>query len=134
MAQSKIMKAGELEVVQRGDGVETAVLVSNKTCGANTTSGITQFPKGTKVPVHQHNCDEQVVLLEGDAEVEIDGVCTRIKPMDTVFVEAGTWHRFVNMGDGPMKILWVYDSPEVTRTFKDSGETVGHLTGGDKVN
>ena len=134
MAQSKIVKSDELELVQRGDGVETAVLVSNKSCGSNTTSGTTSFPAGTKVPVHRHNCDEQVVLLEGDAEVEIDGVCTRIKPMDTVFVEAGIWHRFINMGDGPMKILWVYDSPHVTRTFKESGKTVGHLSGGDKVN
>ena len=134
MAQSKIVKSDELELVQRGDGAETAVLVSHNTCGSNTTSGTTAFPAGTKVPVHKHNCDEQVVLLEGDAEVEIDGVCTRIKPMDTVFVEAGIWHRFINMGDGPMKILWVYDSPHVTRTFKESGKTVGHLSGGDKVN
>ena len=134
MAQSNIMKMEDVPVIQRGDGVETRVLVSNKTCGANTTSGTTAFPKGTKVPHHKHNCDEQVVLLEGDAEVEIDGVRTRIKPMDTVFVEAGTWHRFVNLGDGPMKILWVYDSPEVTRTFQESGETVGHLTGDDVVN
>jgi len=134
MARSKIVKSDELKLVQRGDGVATAVLVSNKICGSNTTSGTTSFPVGTKVPVHKHNCDEQVVLLEGDGEAEIDGVCTRIKPMDTVFVEAGIWHRFINMGDGPMKILWVYDSPEVTRTFKESGKTVSHLSGGDKVN
>ena len=37
MAQSIIMKSDELEVVQRGNGVETAVLVSSEICGANTT-------------------------------------------------------------------------------------------------
>jgi hypothetical protein len=31
-----------------------------------------------------------------------------------------------------MRILWVYGATHVTRTFADTGETVEHLSAGDK--
>lgn len=133
MRDRLIVKVDEEPVMARGNGIETTLLVGRERCAAKVTTGITSFPAGTEVPVHSHNCDEQVVLLEGDAEVEVEGQRTRLKPNDTVYVAAGRWHRFVNVGTGRMRILWIYDSVEVTRTFKDSGRTVGHLSGGDVV-
>jgi hypothetical protein len=32
-----------------------------------------------------------------------------------------------------MAILWIYASPEVTRTFTATGETVAHLSGADMM-
>ena len=40
------------------------------------TTGISTYPVGTGAPYHSHNCDEHVTLLEGLAEVEIEGVGT----------------------------------------------------------
>jgi hypothetical protein len=51
---------------------------------------------------------------------------------DTTFVLAGVAHRFLNTGDRQMRILWNYTSVEATRTFVDTGETVTHMTAGDK--
>jgi mannose-6-phosphate isomerase-like protein (cupin superfamily) len=133
MSDRLIVKVEEEPVVARGNGIETTLLVGRERCAAKVTSGITSFPPGADVPVHAHNCDEQVVILDGEAEVEIEGTVTRLTRNDTVYVKAGLWHRFVNAGNDRLRILWIYDSPEVTRTFKGSGKTVGHLSGADVV-
>lgn len=95
------------------------------------TSGVSSYPVGKGAPLHAHNCDEHVTLLSGLAEVEIDGAVTTLVPDDTTYVEAGIFHRFTNISDTePMKILWVYTSDYVTRTFADTGE---HLSEADMM-
>ena len=69
---------------------------------------------------------ERVVAVTPRGPVT-DGVEHPARPYDTTQVPAGTFHRFVNTGESTMRILWVYGSTEVTRTFADTGETVGQF-------
>lgn len=133
MSETKMFMLDDQPVFERGGGVETILLAAKKRCGSRITTGITRFPANAEVPMHSHNCDEQVTILEGEADCEVDGERTAVKQFDTTYIEANRPHRFINTGSGPLAILWVYDTDDVTRTFTETGETVPHLSEGDKV-
>ncbi len=133
MADAHILRIDSLPVVDRGDGIRTTPLVTKELGAKHLTTGITRFPVGAKVPMHSHNCDEQVTILEGEAEAELDGRRHRLHPYDTTLIPANKPHRFVNVGTTPLAILWIYASSEVTRTFAGTGDTVAHLSERDLV-
>jgi len=130
-----VIKAAEAGRLGRGGGVVTIPLITRKTAGEENkiTTGISIYPVGTGAPLHSHNCDEHVTLLAGTAEVEIAGQITPLEPDDTTYIPAGIVHAFTNTGGTPMKILWVYTSDYVTRTFADTGQTVEHLSAADQM-
>lgn len=135
MSTATILEFAHIQPFQRGDGVITTPFVTPETRpGAAFTTGLTSFPAGRAAPMHSHNCDEQVTILEGQAEVVVEGQRLILGPMDTTYIPANHSHCFNNVGDTRLVILWIYAGDHVTRTFSGSGVTVEHLSLGDKVN
>lgn len=127
-----IIRTRDVARIDRGGGVVTIPLVTKTSDNtALITTGISTYPPGTGAPLHSHNCDEHVTLLEGVADVEIEGEVTPLERYDSTYVPAGLAHAFRNRGDGPMTILWVYPTQEVTRTLIATGITVEHLSAED---
>ena len=134
MTEAVIVPYDEVEGFRRGNGVETKLLVGTANAEDTVfTSGTTVFPAGSAAPMHSHNCSEQVTILEGSATCIVGGTSIELKPYDTTYIPAEIPHRFINSGDGDLRILWIYAARDVTRTFTETGETVAHLAAGDKV-
>jgi len=131
-ADHRILHMKGIRVVPRGGGVETVPLVTHASVpDAAFTTGMSVYPVGKGAPMHRHNVDEQVTLLEGEGEVEIDGKATPLSRYDSTYIRGGQEHCFRNTGTTPMRILWIYASGRVTRTFAGSDEEVEHLSDRD---
>ena len=84
-------------------------------------NGITAFEPGAKIGVHFHNCEESVMILEGEAVAEIDGVRHHLKTGDTTWLPANVPHRFLNESNATMRIFWIYADVSATRTMVETG-------------
>lgn len=121
---AKLIRFDEAEPVARGDGIESIRLTPTPLEGQGFTMGITSFPPGAGIRLHSHNTIEQVTVIQGEGLAELNGEQVPARPFDTTQIAPGEWHRFINTGETVMRILWVYGSTDVTRTFADTGETV----------
>ena len=119
-----VLALKDLPTYERGGGARTTPLVTKSVGTSSFITGYTDFDAGTQIPFHSHNCEESVVLIEGDAMLDIDGQEYRIKPLDCTYIPPNVPHRFRNLSDSkPMKILWIYASADATRTLLESGAT-----------
>jgi mannose-6-phosphate isomerase-like protein (cupin superfamily) len=82
--------------------------------------------------LHSHNVEESVLVLDGLATAQIGDELFDLVPGQATWVPAGVPHRFVNRGDGEMRIYWVYGGRYVTRTMTETGETFEHLSESDR--
>ena len=113
-----------LPTYERGGGARTTPLVTRDVGTSSFITGYTEFDAGSKIPFHSHNCEESVVLIAGDAMLDIDGQEYRVKPLDCTYIPANVPHRFRNLSDSaPMRILWIYARVDATRTLLETGAT-----------
>jgi quercetin dioxygenase-like cupin family protein len=119
-----ILRPAELPSADRGGGNKTIPLVSGKIGSRQMLNGITSIAPGQAIGLHSHNCEESVIVIEGNALVELDGVDHPLDTFDTTWVPADIPHRFKNpSADRPLKIFWTYASVDATRTMVATGET-----------
>ena len=123
--KAAVLRPSEIKTHDRGGGASTTPLVGPSVGATAFINGITTFAPGTKIPFHSHNCEESVMLLEGEAMLDIeDQESVRLQPLDTTWLPPNLSHRFRNLSDTqPMKILWIYANVNATRTLTSSGVT-----------
>jgi quercetin dioxygenase-like cupin family protein len=122
--KAAVLRPSQLATHDRGGGANTTPLVGPSIGARAFINGITSFAPGTAIPFHSHNCEESVLLLEGDAMLDIDGQEISLSPLDTTWIPPHASHRFRNMSaTHPMKIFWTYARVDATRTLTETGVT-----------
>jgi quercetin dioxygenase-like cupin family protein len=123
-SDAALMRPSSLPAFDRGGGARTIPLVAPSLGASTFITGLTEFAPGVAIPFHCHNCEESVVLLEGEAVMDIDGQEHPLQVLDTTFIPPNVMHRFRNVSATmPMKILWIYANANATRTLRDTGQT-----------
>ena len=113
-----------LQKIARGNGIVNHLIASRALGARAFHTGISELPVGVPAPRHKHNAEEQVTVLEGSVQITLDDrtqICSRF---DSTLIAAGVEHTLVNIGNTTAFVLVVYGSPDVTRTFAATGETV----------
>lgn len=130
---ARIVRFAEMAIVDRGNGVRTTPLVSSTLGSQQLMTGVTALQPGAEIRLHSHNCDESVCVLEGKVTFDAGGQRHPLSTFDSTFVPEGVPHRFLNESDRPARILWIYTSGHVTRTFSETGQTVDVGSEGDRA-
>jgi quercetin dioxygenase-like cupin family protein len=74
----------------------TFIECSRQNAGTRTVAEIEVTPEGG-VPIHQHaDHQESIDVLEGEIEIEMDGVVRRYGAGEQIVIEPGTTHRWRN--------------------------------------
>ena len=130
-----LVRPEQIAPFSRGAGVTTLPYVGKwNSTESSLTTGITVFAPATGIPLHTHNVEECVLVLDGQATVTIGDDTFDIDAGVSSWVPAGVPHRFVNRGASRMRIYWVYGGLAVTRTICATGETFEHLSDKDRGN
>jgi HTH-type transcriptional repressor of puuD len=130
---SLVLSPERITPFDRGNGVVTLPYVGRWNAEENRiTTGQTIFAPGTGLPLHSHNVEESVLILDGEAVAEIGDSRVDLVAGEATWVPAGIPHRFLNRGGGTMRIYWVYGGRDVTRTLTATGETFEHLSESDR--
>jgi quercetin dioxygenase-like cupin family protein len=122
-----IVRFAESEVYELSDRAYFTDLFARRLGSVGICGGYGRFEPGASLPCHVHRCDESITIVSGGAVCEVMGRRYRLSGCDTAFVPEGLAHRFLNLSEEPMAMIWVYASDEPERTPLDSKYCTGEL-------
>ena len=114
MKKLPFVKAADVEGEFRNPPRTSKLLLAPKFGGVkNLSMGMNITEVGSMIPDHAHEDSEEVLfLISGRAKLVIEGEGEwEIGPETAFYSPIGTKHRLENIGDEPLKLVWVYCPP-----------------------
>ena len=123
LIKERIYKEEKIKPIKRFGSVKTKIFVNKKKGSKSMISGITTIPKNYSINLHYHNCEEAVIVLQGNAVAEINKKKYKLKEGDVSWIPPKVPHRFFNTQKRNLKIYWTYANINATRTDVLTGKT-----------
>ena len=74
--------------------------------GPRSNFALVQFQAGQDSKAHYHNImEENFFILEGEVDIEVDGVCHTLKAGQLIHIEPKEVHYVINRSNGPVKMV-----------------------------
>lgn len=106
--------------VEENADLKLGFLTKQTLLGKNASINLTQMEPGAKFRSHYHNISDEIdFVIQGEANMMIDGETRPIKSGDLIYLPPGTIHGFDAIGDENLLVLVVFAPPldEKDRTF-----------------
>jgi putative monooxygenase len=114
MSKPPYVRAADVEGEYRDPPRTSKLLLAPKFGGVkNLSMGMNITEVGSMIPDHLHEESEEVLfLISGRAKIVIEGEGEwEIGPETAFYSPVGVKHRVENIGDEPLKLVWVYHPP-----------------------
>lgn len=100
-------------------GIEHQTLASQAHALAGISLWRQTMAPGSATPLHQHDCEEVVLVLSGSGEVRSNGTATPFGPDTTLVLPPRVPHEIVNTGDAPLVTVAVFSATPVGTFLPD---------------
>ncbi len=108
----------DVEPIEISSGIRFQGLVGGNRQARNLTTGIVTFTPGAMLPYHTHPFSESVTLLEGSAEVAVEGRTYVLQKLDNIVLRRGLAHAVRNLSSTQPAIFHIaMASDQPTRTL-----------------
>lgn len=85
--------------------VKVRWLISKKDGAENFAMRLFEIQPGGHTPLHQHDWEHEIFILEGNGITKDKTREEPFKPGDILFISPMEWHQFVNTSKEPLKII-----------------------------
>jgi putative monooxygenase len=116
-----------VETYELSEGTLFCDLFAKRLGADGICGGYGRFKPGSSLPCHIHKYDESITIVTGEALCQVSGREYRLSGYETAYVPEGSPHRFLNVSNQIMAMIWVYAGDEPDRILLDAGYCSGSL-------
>lgn len=88
-----------------------------------------EIAPGDRIPLHTHDVDEVITILDGTADTRLGDETRRVGPGTLIFIPAGVPHGTANAGAGPLQIHAAFPATSIEIAMLERNPAPG--TGAD---
>jgi mannose-6-phosphate isomerase-like protein (cupin superfamily) len=103
-------------------GVETQMQISALTDSTQLTVFEQWCQPGLGAPTHMHTVEEVLSVIEGEADIWVEGEHAKALAGQSVLIPAGSRHGFRNAGEGILHMRAILAAPIFEASYDDRNE------------